>query len=185
MYLCSNCNFLCIVIESHNMSCLTSWMDFCCKKFWHFEVSWTLFSEMSTSTVLIISELILIFISKTRLPKERIFCRSFTQLKSGENEIVSYIRFVVCNFWSLSLIFLGHIQPVDACTFSTPSRLLRFGFSAMFGFGARTLALAEENRWMPSNQRKNFAFIKTLADLKYAISCYIFLLFLIILRNMQ
>ncbi|KFM00492.1 Ceramide kinase-like, partial [Aptenodytes forsteri] len=63
-------------------------------------------------------------------------------------------------------IVMGHIQPVDVCTFSTPSRLLRFGFSAMFGFGARTLALAEKHRWMPSNQRKDFAFIKTLADLK-------------------
>lgn len=42
----------------------------------------------------------------------------------------------------------------------------------MFGFGARTLALAEKHRWMPSNQRKDFAFIKTLADLKYAMSCY-------------
>ncbi|XP_069637694.1 ceramide kinase-like protein isoform X2 [Haliaeetus albicilla] len=63
-------------------------------------------------------------------------------------------------------IVMGHIQPVDVCTFSTPSKLLRFGFSAMFGFGARTLALAEKHRWMPSNQRKDFAFIKTLADLK-------------------
>ncbi|KFV05629.1 Ceramide kinase-like, partial [Pterocles gutturalis] len=63
-------------------------------------------------------------------------------------------------------IVMGHIQPVDVCTFSTPSKLLRFGFSAMFGFGARTLALAEKHRWMPSNQRKDFAFIKTLTDLK-------------------
>uniref|UniRef100_A0A672U5C4 Ceramide kinase C-terminal domain-containing protein n=1 Tax=Strigops habroptila TaxID=2489341 RepID=A0A672U5C4_STRHB len=73
-----------------------------------------------------------------------------------------------CNFSFLIFIFdiLGHIQPVDVCTFSTPTKLLRFGFSAMFGFGARTLALAEKHRWMPSNQRKDFAFIKTLADLK-------------------
>ncbi|KAM6332531.1 ceramide kinase-like protein [Podargus strigoides] len=63
-------------------------------------------------------------------------------------------------------IIMGHIQPVDVCTFSTSSKLLRFGFSAMFGFGARTLALAEKHRWMPSSQRKDFAFIKTLADLK-------------------
>uniref|UniRef100_A0A8D0FR36 Ceramide kinase C-terminal domain-containing protein n=1 Tax=Strix occidentalis caurina TaxID=311401 RepID=A0A8D0FR36_STROC len=63
-------------------------------------------------------------------------------------------------------IVMGHIQPVDVCTFSSPSKLLRFGFSAMFGFGARTLALAEKHRWMPSNQRKDFAFIKTLAELK-------------------
>ncbi|KGL77978.1 Ceramide kinase-like, partial [Tinamus guttatus] len=63
-------------------------------------------------------------------------------------------------------IIMGHVQPVDVCTFSTPSRLLRFGFSAMFGFGARTLALAEKHRWMPSNRRKDFAFIKTLANLR-------------------
>uniref|UniRef100_A0A8C4YH40 Ceramide kinase C-terminal domain-containing protein n=1 Tax=Gopherus evgoodei TaxID=1825980 RepID=A0A8C4YH40_9SAUR len=37
----------------------------------------------------------------------------------------------------------------------------------MFGFGARTLALAEKHRWMPSNQRRDFAVIKTLASLKY------------------
>ncbi|XP_067155081.1 ceramide kinase-like protein, partial [Apteryx mantelli] len=63
-------------------------------------------------------------------------------------------------------IVMGHVQPVDVCTFSTPSKLLRFGFSAMFGFGARTLALAEKHRWMPPNQRKDFAFIKTLANLR-------------------
>ncbi|KAM6080201.1 ceramide kinase-like protein isoform 2-T2 [Theristicus caerulescens] len=66
----------------------------------------------------------------------------------------------------LGVIPAGHIQPVDVCTFSTPSKLLRFGFSAMFGFGAKTLALAEKHRWMPSSQRKDFAFIKALADLK-------------------
>uniref|UniRef100_A0A8C3SKY5 Ceramide kinase like n=1 Tax=Chelydra serpentina TaxID=8475 RepID=A0A8C3SKY5_CHESE len=65
-------------------------------------------------------------------------------------------------------IIMGYIQPVDICTFSSPSKLLRFGFSAMFGFGARTLALAEKHRWMPSNQRRDFAVIKTLASLKYA-----------------
>uniref|UniRef100_A0A674K2U0 Ceramide kinase like n=1 Tax=Terrapene triunguis TaxID=2587831 RepID=A0A674K2U0_9SAUR len=68
-------------------------------------------------------------------------------------------------------IIMGHIQPVDICTFSSPSKLLRFGFSAMFGFGARTLALAEKHRWMPSNQRRDFAVIKTLASLKYAEEC--------------
>ncbi|NWJ03109.1 CERKL protein, partial [Crypturellus undulatus] len=71
-------------------------------------------------------------------------------------------------------IIMGHVQPVDVCTFSTPSRLLRFGFSAMFGFGARTLALAEKHRWMPSNQRKDFAFIKTLANLRYVITAVFF-----------
>ncbi|XP_042311303.1 ceramide kinase-like protein isoform X2 [Sceloporus undulatus] len=63
-------------------------------------------------------------------------------------------------------IILGHLQSVDVCSFSSPSKLLRFGFSSMFGFGSRTLALAEKHRWMPSNQRKDFAVIKTLASLK-------------------
>ncbi|KAK1165627.1 ceramide kinase-like protein [Acipenser oxyrinchus oxyrinchus] len=63
-------------------------------------------------------------------------------------------------------IIMGHYQSVDVCTFSTHSRLLRFGFSAMFGFGGRTLALAEKHRWMPSSQRREFAVIKTLANLK-------------------
>ncbi|XP_062819227.1 ceramide kinase-like protein isoform X1 [Anolis carolinensis] len=63
-------------------------------------------------------------------------------------------------------IIMGHLQPVDMCSFSSPTKLLRFGFSCMFGFGSRTLALAEKHRWMPSNQRKDFAVIKTLARLK-------------------
>jgi ceramide kinase-like protein len=36
----------------------------------------------------------------------------------------------------------------------------------MFGFGGRTLALAERHRWMPPGQRREFAVIKTLANLK-------------------
>ncbi|XP_074857887.1 ceramide kinase-like protein [Carettochelys insculpta] len=63
-------------------------------------------------------------------------------------------------------IIMGHVQPVDICTFSSPTKLLRFGFSAMFGFGARTLALAEKHRWMPSSQRRDFAVIRTLASLR-------------------
>ncbi|XP_006864073.1 PREDICTED: ceramide kinase-like protein isoform X2 [Chrysochloris asiatica] len=63
-------------------------------------------------------------------------------------------------------IIMGHIQPVDVCTFSTTGKLLRFGFSAMFGFGGQTLALAEKHRWMSPNQRRDFAVIKALAKLK-------------------
>ncbi|XP_014640150.1 PREDICTED: ceramide kinase-like protein [Ceratotherium simum simum] len=63
-------------------------------------------------------------------------------------------------------IIMGHVQPVDVCTFSTSGKLLRFGFSAMFGFGGRTLALAEKHRWMSPNQRRDFAVIKALAKLK-------------------
>nr|XP_060478058.1 ceramide kinase-like protein isoform X1 [Panthera onca] len=66
----------------------------------------------------------------------------------------------------LGLIPAGHIQPVDVCTFSTTDKFLRFGFSAMFGFGGRTLALAEKHRWMSPNQRRDFAIIKALAKLK-------------------
>lgn len=60
----------------------------------------------------------------------------------------------------------GHVQPVDVCTFSTTGKFLRFGFSAMFGFGGRALALAEKHRWMSPNQRMDFAVIKALAKLK-------------------
>eukprot|EP00062_Callorhinchus_milii_P005931 gi/632945903/ref/XP_007888293.1/ PREDICTED: ceramide kinase-like protein [Callorhinchus milii] len=63
-------------------------------------------------------------------------------------------------------IIMGHHQAVDACTFHSHNGLLRFGFSAMFGFGGRTLALAEKHRWMPPNQRRDFAIIKTLTNLK-------------------
>ncbi|KAG9340995.1 hypothetical protein JZ751_020190 [Albula glossodonta] len=62
----------------------------------------------------------------------------------------------------------GHRQAVDVCSFSSLGRLVRFGFSGMFGFGGRTLALAEKHRWMPPHQRREFAVIKTLANLKLA-----------------
>ncbi|XP_064183396.1 ceramide kinase-like protein isoform X2 [Anguilla rostrata] len=63
-------------------------------------------------------------------------------------------------------IIMGHHQAVDVCSFSSQGQLLRFGFSAMFGFGGRTLALAERHRWMPPSQRREFAMIKSLANLK-------------------
>ncbi|KFO88962.1 Ceramide kinase-like, partial [Buceros rhinoceros silvestris] len=88
-------------------------------------------------------------------------------IPAGTTNILAHTLYGIKHVVTAALhIVMGHIQPVDVCTFSTPSKLLRFGFSAMFGFGARTLALAEKHRWMPSNQRKDFAFIKTLADLK-------------------
>ncbi|KFQ55882.1 Ceramide kinase-like, partial [Nestor notabilis] len=88
-------------------------------------------------------------------------------IPAGTTNILAYTLHGIKHAVTATLhIIMGHIQPVDVCTFSTPTKLLRFGFSAMFGFGARTLALAEKHRWMPSNQRKDFAFIKTLADLK-------------------
>ncbi|XP_062908129.1 ceramide kinase-like protein [Mobula hypostoma] len=63
-------------------------------------------------------------------------------------------------------IIMGNLQEVDVCTFRTHGRLLRFGFSGMLGFGGRTLALAEKYRWMPSKERREFAVIRTLANLK-------------------
>lgn len=109
-------------------------------------------------------------------------CAHFT----GTTNILAHTLYGIKHAVTATLhIVMGHIQAVDVCTFSTPSKLLRFGFSAMFGFGARTLALAEKHRWMPSSQRKDFAFIKTLADLKYAKRCYVFLVFLIFLRKVQ
>ncbi|CAL8339459.1 unnamed protein product [Boreogadus saida] len=60
----------------------------------------------------------------------------------------------------------GHLQQVDMCSFSSLGRLLTFGFSAMFGFGGRSLALAERNRWMPPSQRRDYALAKTVASLR-------------------
>ncbi|NXI75921.1 CERKL protein, partial [Rhipidura dahli] len=88
-------------------------------------------------------------------------------IPAGTTNVLAHTLYGIKHAVTAALhIVMGHIQAVDVCTFSTPSKLLRFGFSAMLGFGARTLALAEKHRWMPSSQRKDFAFIKTLADLK-------------------
>ncbi|NXX41499.1 CERKL protein, partial [Tricholaema leucomelas] len=88
-------------------------------------------------------------------------------IPAGTTNVLAHTLYGVKHAVTATLhIVMGHIQPVDVCTFSTPSKLLRFGFSAMFGFGARSLALAEKHRWMPASQRKDFAFIRTLADLK-------------------
>ncbi|XP_061696899.1 ceramide kinase-like protein isoform X2 [Syngnathoides biaculeatus] len=63
-------------------------------------------------------------------------------------------------------IILGHVQHVDMCSFWSLRQLLRFGFSAMFGFGGRSLARAEKKRWMPSSRRRKYALVKTLARLR-------------------
>ncbi|XP_061548530.1 ceramide kinase-like protein [Phycodurus eques] len=63
-------------------------------------------------------------------------------------------------------IILGHVQHVDMCSFWSLGQLLRFGFSAMFGFGGRSLARAEKKRWMPSSRRRGYALVKTLARLR-------------------
>ena len=52
------------------------------------------------------------------------------------------------------------------CSFWSLGRLVRYGFSAMVGFGGRSLACAEKRRWMPSAQRRDYAVVKTLARLR-------------------
>uniref|UniRef100_A0A3P8Y189 DAGKc domain-containing protein n=1 Tax=Esox lucius TaxID=8010 RepID=A0A3P8Y189_ESOLU len=76
-------------------------------------------------------------------------------------------------------IIMGNHQEVDVCSFSSFGRLLRFGFSAMFGFGGQTLALAERNRWMPPGQRREYAVIKTLNVYQCELSFY----FAVLLRH--
>ncbi|XP_040297439.1 ceramide kinase-like protein [Bufo bufo] len=94
-------------------------------------------------------------------------------IPAGTTNVLAYSLHGIRHSVTAALhIIMGNIQPVDACTFSTDDKLLRFGFSSMFGFGGRTLALAEKHRWMPSSQRGDFAVIKTLANLK-ADSCHL------------
>ncbi|XP_054826099.1 ceramide kinase-like protein [Eublepharis macularius] len=88
-------------------------------------------------------------------------------IPAGSTNILAHTLHGVQHIPTATLnIIMGHLQSVDICSFSSPTKLLRFGFSAMFGFGSRTLAFAEKHRWMPSDQRKIFAVIKTLASLK-------------------
>ncbi|XP_068101520.1 ceramide kinase-like protein [Hyperolius riggenbachi] len=88
-------------------------------------------------------------------------------IPAGTTNVLAYSVHGIRHYVTAALhIIMGNIQPVDACTFSSGHKLLRFGFSSMFGFGGRTLALAEKHRWMPSSQRRDFAVIKTLANLK-------------------
>nr|XP_061799806.1 ceramide kinase-like protein [Nerophis lumbriciformis] len=63
-------------------------------------------------------------------------------------------------------VVLGHVQRVDMCSFRRADQPPRFGFSAMWGFGARVLARAEKKRWMPSARRRDYALLKTLAGLR-------------------
>ncbi|XP_004375512.1 ceramide kinase-like protein isoform X3 [Trichechus manatus latirostris] len=93
--------------------------------------------------------------------------RQFKKILAGSTNVLAHSLHGVPHVVTATLhIIMGHIQPVDVCTFSTMGKLLRFGFSAMFGFGGRTLALAEKHRWMSPNQRRDFAVIKALAKLK-------------------
>ncbi|KAG9477414.1 hypothetical protein GDO78_002681 [Eleutherodactylus coqui] len=88
-------------------------------------------------------------------------------IPAGTTNVLAYSLHGIRHSVTAALhIIMGNIQPVDACTFSSNDKLLWFGFSSMFGFGGRTLALAEKHRWMPSSQRRDFAVIRTLANLK-------------------
>ncbi|XP_075465028.1 ceramide kinase-like protein isoform X2 [Ascaphus truei] len=88
-------------------------------------------------------------------------------IPAGSTNVLAYSLHGIKHSVTAALhIIMGNIQPVDACTFSSNNKLLRFGFSSMFGFGGKTLALAEKHRWIPSSQRTDFAVIKTLANLK-------------------
>uniref|UniRef100_A0A8C2W152 DAGKc domain-containing protein n=2 Tax=Chinchilla lanigera TaxID=34839 RepID=A0A8C2W152_CHILA len=88
-------------------------------------------------------------------------------IPAGSTNVLAHSLHGIAHVVTATLhIIMGHIQPVDVCTFSTTGELLRFGFSAMFGFGGRTLALAENYRWMSPSKRRDFAVIKTLATLK-------------------
>uniref|UniRef100_A0A8C6XPS5 Ceramide kinase like n=1 Tax=Naja naja TaxID=35670 RepID=A0A8C6XPS5_NAJNA len=93
--------------------------------------------------------------------------RSLKKILMGSTNILAHTLNGIQHTQTATLhIILGHLKSVDMCTFSSPIKLLRFGFSSMFGFGSRTLAVAEKHRWIPPNQRKDFAVIKTLASLR-------------------
>uniref|UniRef100_A0A2K5Z831 CERK like autophagy regulator n=1 Tax=Mandrillus leucophaeus TaxID=9568 RepID=A0A2K5Z831_MANLE len=96
-----------------------------------------------------------------------IWFRQFKKILAGSTNVLAHSLHGVPHVITATLhIIMGHVQLVDVCTFSTAGKLLRFGFSAMFGFGGRTLALAEKYRWMSPNQRRDFAVVKALAKLK-------------------
>ncbi|XP_021049384.1 ceramide kinase-like protein [Mus pahari] len=99
------------------------------------------------------------------------------ELPAGSTNVLAHSLFGTLHVVTAAMhIILGHIQSVDVCTFSSAGKLLRFGFSAMFGFGGRTLALAEKYRWMSASQRRDFAVIKALAKLKPEVCKISFLL---------
>uniref|UniRef100_A0A8C9BKM0 Ceramide kinase like n=1 Tax=Phocoena sinus TaxID=42100 RepID=A0A8C9BKM0_PHOSS len=96
-----------------------------------------------------------------------VWFRQFKKILAGSTNVLAHSLHGISHVVTATLhIIMGHVQPVDVCTFSTTGKFLRFGFSAMFGFGGRALALAEEHRWMSPNQRMDFAVIKALAKLK-------------------
>ncbi|XP_067372220.1 ceramide kinase-like protein isoform X2 [Channa argus] len=88
-------------------------------------------------------------------------------IPAGSTDVVSCSVYGVRDPVTAALhIILGHLQDVDMCSFWSHGQLVRFGFSAMFGFGGQSLARAEKKRWMPSSQRREYALMKTLARLR-------------------
>uniref|UniRef100_A0A8C8UAY9 Ceramide kinase-like n=1 Tax=Peromyscus maniculatus bairdii TaxID=230844 RepID=A0A8C8UAY9_PERMB len=89
------------------------------------------------------------------------------ELPAGSTNVLAHSLCGISHVVTATMhIIMGHIQTVDVCTFSSAGKLLRFGFSAMFGFGGRTLALAEKYRWMSPSRRRDFAVLKALAKLQ-------------------
>ncbi|XP_040827750.1 ceramide kinase-like protein isoform X3 [Ochotona curzoniae] len=96
-----------------------------------------------------------------------VWFRQLKKILAGSNNVLVHSLCGLPHVVTATLrIIMGDLRPADVCTFSTTGKLLRFGFSATFGFGGRTLALAEKYQWMSPNQRRDFAVIKALAKLK-------------------
>uniref|UniRef100_A0A8C8W3R6 Ceramide kinase-like n=1 Tax=Peromyscus maniculatus bairdii TaxID=230844 RepID=A0A8C8W3R6_PERMB len=96
-----------------------------------------------------------------------IWFREFKKILEGSTNVLAHSLCGISHVVTATMhIIMGHIQTVDVCTFSSAGKLLRFGFSAMFGFGGRTLALAEKYRWMSPSRRRDFAVLKALAKLQ-------------------
>lgn len=114
-----------------------------------------------------------LFISFKRFRLKALFCAyqmlfEFAEKKRQQND-GSVISWKACLSECLSCLSAGHLQQVDMCSFLSNGQLMRFGFSAMFGFGGRSLARAEKKRWMPSSRRREYAVVKTLARLRWHI----------------
>ncbi|XP_020568536.1 ceramide kinase-like protein isoform X3 [Oryzias latipes] len=97
------------------------------------------------------------------------YLKVFINPSSHKKEAVHIYRESVAPLFKMADIrtdITGHLQQVDMCSFSPVGQSVHFGFSAMFGFGGRSLARAEKKRWMASSRRREYALVKTLAKLR-------------------
>uniref|UniRef100_A0AAQ4RVX3 Ceramide kinase-like n=1 Tax=Gasterosteus aculeatus aculeatus TaxID=481459 RepID=A0AAQ4RVX3_GASAC len=97
------------------------------------------------------------------------YLKVFINPRSHKKEAVHIYREHVAPLFRMADVrtdITGHLLQVDMCSFSSLGQLVCFGFSAMFGFGGRSLARAEKKRWMPSARRREYAVVKTLARLR-------------------